>query len=551
MAEINDKRGAHEIENTPTVVQEKEINVVNADFAAALADNPPSPWGKGHLALYGCCIVVYLCSTMNGYDGSLMGSINSIPNYLNYYNVSENEQAGTGIVFAIFQVGQMTGAFFVWMADWKGRKVPIFLGCFGVIIGTVVTATAKTMAVFIGGRFLLSFFCTWAATAAPMYCVEVAPPLYRGTVSGLYNTLWYMGSIIATFAVYGTHIHFDDNLSWRLPLWLQMLCPGIVCATVWLLPESPRFLVANDRLDEARNFIIKYHANGDASHPIVNLELNEIQQNLRDVPLTSWSNFFDITILFKSRSRRYRSMLNFAWSWFGQFSGNNVISYYLPLLLTNVGVTDTNTVLLLNAIYALTGWIAAAAGARFHDIIGRRKMMLGSTLGMIICLTLTAGTAAGYVNTGSTSSSKASIAFIYIFGVTFAFAYTSMQPIYPAEVMSNEMRAKGMFLFQITAGLASFVNTFAAPVALKNIGYWFYVFFVFWDCFEFVFIYFFFVETKGRTLEELDEVFEAKNPRKASTMKVLVRKQETVDQHGVHNVSITESSIQPTSRPGV
>ncbi|KAK5267547.1 hypothetical protein LTR40_014347, partial [Exophiala xenobiotica] len=79
-----------------------------------------------------------------GYDGSLMGSINSIPNYLNYYNVSENEQAGTGIVFAIFQVGQMTGAFFVWMADWKGRKVPIFLGCFGVIIGTVVTATAKT-----------------------------------------------------------------------------------------------------------------------------------------------------------------------------------------------------------------------------------------------------------------------------------------------------------------------------------------------------------------------------------------------------------------------
>ncbi|OQV04538.1 hypothetical protein CLAIMM_09401 [Cladophialophora immunda] len=539
MATLNEKETVHQLEDSKVTATDEEISAANAAFAAALGQNAPNPWGRGHIALYGCCLVVYLCSTMNGYDGSLMGSINALPNYLHYYDVSENEQAGTGIVFAIFQVGQMTGALFVWLADWKGRKLPIFLGCAGVIVGTIVTATAKTLAIFIGGRFLLSFFCTWATTAAPMYVVEIAPPLYRGTVSGLYNTLWYMGSIIATFAVYGTHLHFTSNLDWRLPLWLQLLCPGIVCLTVWFLPESPRFLVATDRLEEARDFVVKYHANGDSSHPIVNLELNEIQHNLRDVPLASWSNFFDLRILVKSRSRRYRSMLNLAWSWFGQFSGNNVISYYLPLLLTNVGVTDTNTVLLLNAVYALTGWIAAAAGARFHDVFGRRKMMLGSTFGMIICLSITAGTAAGYVNTGSKSSSDASIAFIYIFGVVFAFAYTSMQPIYPAEVMSNEMRAKGMWLFQFTAGLASFVNTFAAPVALKNIKYWFYVFFVFWDCFEFLFIYFFFVETKGRTLEELDEVFEAKNPRKASTMKVMVRRREIVGKDGARDVEVS------------
>jgi hypothetical protein len=57
----------------------------------------------------------------------------------------------------------------------------------------------------------------------------------------------------------------------------------------------------------------------------------------------------------------------------------------------------------------------------------------------------------------------------------------------------------------------------------RNIRYWFYVFFVFWDVFEFAFIYFFFVETKGRTLEELDEVFNAKNPRKASTIALSTR----------------------------
>lgn len=56
-----------------------------------------------------------------------------------------------------------------------------------------------------------------------------------------------------------------------------------------------------------------------------------------------------------------------------------------------------------------------------------------------------------------------------------------------------------------------------------QIGYWFYVFFVFWDLFEFAFMYFFFVETKGLTLEEMDDIFEAKNPRKASTQKKKVK----------------------------
>lgn len=347
-----------------------------------------------------------------------------------------------------------------------------------------------------------------------------------------------MGSIIATFAIYGAHLHLADrgNLDWRLPLWLQMVCPGAVCMGIWFVPESPRWLVGKGNVDEARKIIARYHADGDPSHPLVNLEMAEITMSLREVGLSKPSTFFDLRIMFNTRSARYRTMINMAMSWFGQFSGNkcvvfplkistnifSVISYYLPSLLQNVGITDTSTLLILNAIYALIGWFFATLGARCHDIFGRRQMFLWSVAGLVLCLSITAGTAAGYVRTSSLASSRASIAFIYIFGAIFAFSWTSMQPLYPIEVMSNRMRAKGVFLFQITASVSGFVNTFAAPVALKNIGYWFYVFFVFWDMFEFVFIYLFFIETKGRTLEEMDEVFEAKNPRKRSVEKVKV-----------------------------
>jgi len=158
---------------------------------------------------------------------------------------------------------------------------------------------------------------------------------------------------------------------------------------------------------------------------------------------------------------------------------------------------------------------------------------VGSTFGMAVCLAIVAGTAAGYVHDPSNKAMAiASIAFIYIFGCVFAFAFTSMQPIYPGEVCDNIQRAKGMGVFQVTGGAAGFLNTFVAPIALKNIGYWFYVFFVLWDLFECAIIYFFFVETKGRTLEELDEVFEAPNPRKASTAKTRIRRARIHDEEG-------------------
>lgn len=87
------------------------------------------------------------------------------------------------------------------------------------------------------------------------------------------------------------------------------------------------------------------------------------------------------------------------------------------------------------------------------------------------------------------------------------------------------MRARGMAFWQFNSGIAAFINTFAAPVAMKNISYWFYVFYSLFDLAQFVFIYFYFVETKSLTMEELDEVFEAANPRKAS-----VRRRKTAAQ---------------------
>ena len=132
-----------------------------------------------------------------------------------------------------------------------------------------------------------------------------------------------------------------------------MLCPGFVAIGILWMPESPRWLIGKDRADQARAIITQYHANGEGGHPIVELQMAEMTDSLRQEGMTNWRDFFDLRVLVKSRARRYRLMLNIAFSWFGQFSGNNVSSYYLPYLLQNVGVTNTNTKLILNIVSAV------------------------------------------------------------------------------------------------------------------------------------------------------------------------------------------------------
>lgn len=148
----------------------------------------------------------------------------------------------------------------------------------------------------------------------------------------------------------------------------------------------------------------------------------------------------------------------------------SIVSYYLPIMLAGIGIKDTNTKLILNIVYAVIGWVFATMGARLHDKVGRRKMLISAASGMAVCLSIVAGCSAGFVEYHNTTASTVAIVFIFMFGATFAVGYTPMQPIYPAEVVSNKMRAKGMGVFKLTAGAAGFLNTFVGPIALSSVS---------------------------------------------------------------------------------
>ncbi len=135
---------------------------------------------------------------MNGFDGSVMGSINAMKPYHDYFQVGM-QGGGTGIVFAIFSVGNLVGAFFAGPAcDRFGRRFGMFIGSCFIVIGTIIEATSPQGGIgqFMGGRFLIGFGLTLATTAAPTYLVEMAYPSWRGVFGGLYNVVgYYVGAI--------------------------------------------------------------------------------------------------------------------------------------------------------------------------------------------------------------------------------------------------------------------------------------------------------------------------------------------------------------------
>ena len=247
--------------------------------------------------------------------------------------------------------------------------------------------------------------------------------------------------------------------------------------------------------------------------------------------------WWDYSALFNKRSAVYRLMCNVTISIFGQWAGNSVLSYFIGAVLDTAGITDQTERLNITLIQSCIQFIFAIAGAFCVERIGRRPLLLFTNFGCsLVWLGMTVATSQ-FEASGNTNvnAAKTVQALIYIFGVIYSIGFTPLQALYPVEVLSFEMRAKGMAFSSLAVNAAGLLNQFAWPVALQVISWRTYIIFTIWCAIQGVVIYFFIPETKARTLEELDMVFEAKNPRKES----LKKKQIALDaEHNVVGVDV-------------
>ncbi|KAJ6613345.1 major facilitator superfamily domain-containing protein [Mycena sp. CBHHK59/15] len=474
--------------------------------------------------MYLVTLVVCFCAGDSGFDGTT------------YFGMT-GSGSKTGIVFGIFTVGTIPASY---LPDRFGRRFAMFTGNGLLIIGAIITAMADNKSKFLGGRFLTGFGSGIGGAAAKSYLAEITPPHTRGAYLGFLNSFYYVGQMVATGMMVSTG-NFSSEWSWRLPLFVQVVpaalnfififivlnrehAPATNLMTYARLTDDvhrPRWLYTRGKTDQARRILARFHSStGDPDSPLVTLEVDEIEEKigLEGADKRWW----DFRPLFRTRGDRNRTYMVILVGAFGQLSGNGLITYFLTILLKNAGITSQSRQLTLNFVNSITSYclfiVVALFGSFMVDRLGRRKNMLISTSMLVVILGIVSGLLSSY---GSAARANAGITFIYLFMVVFSFGWTAMYVGFSPQELAYEVRAKGLAFLGIISQSASLINTFGMPSAIEALGWKIYLLFMCWDAFEVVIIYFFVVETKGLTLEEITEVFEQPNPRKYSTQKIV------------------------------
>ncbi|KAL6802484.1 general substrate transporter [Trichoderma sp. SZMC 28013] len=465
-------------------------------------------WQVRHLLLLNVCLIIPLLgNSTNGYDGSLLNGLQSLPQWRDYFNSPTGPHLGAlsnAYVFgniATFVVAS-------WFSDKYGRLWGIRLGSFIVCVGAALQAASQNYAMFFVARFIIGVGGMLVIVASPCLVSELAYPSHRGVITAIFGPSWYAGATIAAWVTYGTnYMGVTDEWAWRLPSLLQALLPLVQLCGSFFIPESPRYLVDVGKEDKAREILVKYHAGNDAANmPLVELELSEIKiaishdKNSQEV---SWGAFL------RTKANRHRLFVVVWLAITQQLCGNGLVSYYLNLILNSIGITSAREQLVINGglmVYNLgtaiiSGFIVGRIKRRPTFIFGLGTMLVI----FVIWTVLSAINEQRHFE--QKSLGQGVLAMIFLFYATYNVCMNALPNLYISEIMPYYLRTKGTTTFSMVNALTNVYNGFVNPVAMEAISWRYYIVFCGLLLVELIGVALTFPETHGYTLEEASEAF--------------------------------------------
>ncbi|KAH8813832.1 general substrate transporter [Flagelloscypha sp. PMI_526] len=473
------------------VVETHKPSPFRAQLRAIVPDN-------AYLHVYTwCTICVSICGFSFGFDTSSIGPITLMPQFEALYSPISPTLQGL-IVSSILitaSISSFTGAS---LSDKISRTY--------TISSCLLAASSKSLAQLFVGRGLAGLGEGLFMSTTTVYVCEIAPANVRGRLACIFQLFITFGVATGYFVCFGT-VRIPSSLAWRLPFSFQAGLSFAIAASVPFLPHSPRWLKHIGRTQDAE------HAWARLGFSAAEVEKEEERLERVENEVTPSGPAPEVkTPWYKldlfGRDVRLRTFLGCLLMGMQQATGIDGVLYYAPVLFSQAGLSSSTSSFLASGVSGLLNVFCTIVALFFMDKWGRRPTILWG--GSIIAFAmLSIGTLYASGATDHSAGRWAVVGFIYLFIIAFSMSWAVVNRMYCSEIQPTKTRAAATSLGQCFNWIVNWTIAFSTPLFLARSSYGPY--FMFGSCTLFTVLVCIALmpESKGLTLEALDEVFKS------------------------------------------
>ena len=401
-----------------------------------------------------------------------------------------------GFTVASALIGTIMGAILVGKpADILGRRNVLYMLALFYFISAIGCALAHNWIVFLFFRFLGGLGVGGSSVVSPMYIAEISPARLRGRMVAVTQFNIVFGISLAFFSNYLISRLQLGPAEWRWMFGVEAFPAGFFFIFLFLIPNSPRWLVAKGRAAEAAAILLKCGTRSDE----IEMEMKEIKNSLSDGNQTFKEPLFQ---------KKYLRPISLAViiAVFNQLSGINAVLYYAPHIFKMAGA-GTESALLQSVVMGASMVIFTLLAMSIIDHFGRKKLMLIGSIGYIISLGITAWT---FYFQGTDFSQNGSIVVLIslvVFIASHSFGQGTVIWVFISEVFPNRVRARGQSLGSFTHWFMAAVISWTFPLIAEFSGGHAFAFYTLCMIGQLIWVIFVMPETKGISLEQIQRKF--------------------------------------------
>ncbi|GMK58856.1 hypothetical protein CspeluHIS016_0602980 [Cutaneotrichosporon spelunceum] len=466
---------------------------------------------------YMACAFAAFGGIFFGYDSGYISGVLAMPYVVDTFappGATEIPEWMSSLITSILSAGTFFGALIAGdLADWYGRRTTIIAGCGVFIIGIILQVASTDYKLLTGGRAVAGIGVGFVSAIIILYMSEIAPRKIRGALVSGYQFCITIGLLLASCVCYATQNRMDTG-SYRIPISIQFAWALILAGGLFMLPESPRFFVKKNRPDLAANALARIRGQ-PADSAYIKDELSEIvanheyEQSLSPDQsyIGSWVACFSGGLRQPNSNLRL-TILGTSLQMMQQWTGINFIFYFGTVFFKRLGTIQNP--FLISLITTLVNVCSTPISFYTIERFGRRPLLVWGALGMLICEFIV-----GIIGTAKPDDdlvAKVQIAFICIYIFFFASTWGPGAWVVIGEIFPISIRSRGVALSTASNWLWNCIIAVITPymvgVNRGNLGS--KVFFVWGSLCSCAFVYAYFLvwETKGLTLEQVNQMME-------------------------------------------